>query len=64
MGVSPAFVSKIKQQYRWKLLVKCNEEEPLKLFVLYCIKKLRENDPQRKLTDIAIHLSLDPALME
>ncbi|MCL2202826.1 MAG: primosomal protein N' [Defluviitaleaceae bacterium] len=61
MGISPAFVSKIKSQFRWKLLVKCEEEEPLKQFVLYCIKKLRENDP---LAGITVHLSLNPALME
>ncbi|MCL2603745.1 MAG: primosomal protein N' [Defluviitaleaceae bacterium] len=61
MGVSPAFVSKVKQQFRWKLLVKCAEEEPLKQFVLYCIRKLRENDP---LPNIAVHLSLNPAILE
>ncbi|MCL2500782.1 MAG: primosomal protein N' [Defluviitaleaceae bacterium] len=61
MGVSPAFVSKVKQKFRWKLLVKCAEEEPLKQFVLYCIGKLRENDP---LSEITVHLSLNPAMME
>ena len=61
IGISPAFVSKIKNQFRWKLLVKCAEEEPLKLFVLYCMKKLRQNDP---LTGITVHLTLDPIMME
>jgi len=61
IGISPASVSKIKQQYRWKLLLKCTEEEPLKAFVLYCIKKLRENDP---LTGITVHLTLNPVVME
>ena len=61
IGISPAFVSKIKNLYRWKLLVKCREEEPLKAFVLYCIKKLKENDP---LTGITVHLTLDPIMME
>ena len=64
MGISPAFVSKIKHQFRWKLLVKCVEEEPLKQFVLYCIKKLRENDPNRQLAKITVQLSLNPPIME
>jgi primosomal protein N' (replication factor Y) len=61
LGVSPAFVSKVKDQFRWKMLVKCKEEEPLKQFVIYCTKKLRENDP---LAGMALHLSLNPVMME
>jgi primosomal protein N' (replication factor Y) len=61
MGISPAFVSKIKQQYRWKLLVKAENEEALKRFVLYCVRKLREND---LLNGINAQLSLNPIMME
>jgi len=61
MGISPAFVSKVKDQFRWKILCKCEEEELLKQFVLYCMKKLRENDA---LKDMTVHLSLNPAMME
>lgn len=61
IGISPAFVSKIKNQFRWKLLVKCTDDESLKKFVLYCIKKLEENDP---LTGILISLTLDPINMD
>ena len=61
IGISPAFVSKVKNLYRWKLLVKCTEEEPLKSFVLYCIKKLKENDP---LSGITVHLTLNPIVIE
>jgi len=61
IGMSPAFISKIKKQFRWKLLVKCCQEEPLKAFVLYCIKKLKENDP---LTGMTVHLTLNPIVME
>jgi primosomal protein N' (replication factor Y) len=61
IGFSPAFVSMVKKQFRWKLLVKCNEEAPLVAFVLYCIKKLRENDPLKNLT---LHLTLNPITME
>jgi len=61
LGLSPAFVSMIKKQFRWKLLVKCQEEAPLVAFVLYCIKKLRENDSLKNLTT---HLTLNPITME
>ena len=61
MGMSPAFVSKIKKLYRWKILIKHTKEESLKAFVLYCIKKLRENDP---LTGINVHLTLNPVMLE
>ncbi|MCL2387067.1 MAG: primosomal protein N' [Defluviitaleaceae bacterium] len=61
IGFSPAFVSMIKKQFRWKLLVKCREEAPLVAFVLYCIRKLRENDPLKNLTT---HLTLNPIMME
>ena len=61
LGPAPAFVSKIKKQFRWKLIVKCKEEEILKQFVLYCLGKLKENDP---LTGIGINLTLNPVSME
>lgn len=61
IGISPAFVSKIKKQFRWKLLLKCKDDEPLKAFVLYCINKLKENDP---LTGLTMHLTLNPVMME
>ena len=61
MGISPAFISKLKNQYRWKILIKATEEDALKKFVLYCIKKLKENDP---LKDILITLHLDPMMMD
>ena len=61
LGMSPAFVSKVKNQFRWKILIKCDKEEPLKAFVLYCTRKLRENDP---LTGINIHLTLNPVMLD
>jgi primosomal protein N' (replication factor Y) len=61
IGFSPAFVSKIKLQYRWKILVKCKEEAPLVAFVIYCMKKLRESDPMPNMTT---SLTLNPVSME
>lgn len=61
IGLSPAFVSMIKKQFRWKLLVKSNEEAPLVAFVLYCTKKLRQSNGLKNLT---LHLTLNPIMME
>jgi primosomal protein N' (replication factor Y) len=61
IGLSPAFVSMIKRQYRWKLLIKCADESSLVAFVLYCIKKLKENDT---LKNITAQLTLNPRIME
>ncbi|MCL2373200.1 MAG: primosomal protein N' [Defluviitaleaceae bacterium] len=61
IGMSPALVSKVKNNFRWKILIKCTMDEPLKAFVLYCIKKLKENDP---LTGLTLHLTLNPIIME
>ncbi|MCL1846194.1 MAG: primosomal protein N' [Defluviitaleaceae bacterium] len=61
MGLSPAFVSMIKKQFRWKLLVKSREEATLVAFVLYCIKKLKQSNPLKNMT---LHLTLNPIMME
>ena len=61
LGPAPAFISKIKKQFRWKLLVKCDQEEMLKRFVIYCVGKLKENDT---LAGIGVHLTFDPMAME
>ena len=61
LGPAPAFVSMIKKKFRWKLLVKCAQEDILKQFVLYCLGKLKEND---SLKGITISLTLNPTAME
>ena len=65
IGPAPAFVSRLKKQFRWRILVKCsktdNPEEILKQFVLYCLSKLKENDPLKGMT---INITLDPMILE
>jgi len=60
LGPSPAVISKVRKQYRWKIMVKCADEERLKNYVLYCVDKLRQNDA---LNGITINLTLDPVLL-
>ena len=58
LGPAPAIISKIRQNYRWKILVKCEDEEIIKKFVHYCLDKLREHED---LEGININMTLDPA---
>jgi primosomal protein N' (replication factor Y) len=60
VGPSPATVSKIKGQYRWKLIVKGQDEELLKQFVLYTIEKLDEYEKNDKIT---LNLAIDPKVI-
>jgi len=58
LGPAPAIISKIRQNYRWKILVKCRDEDILKKFVRYCLDKFEETED---LEGININLTLDPA---
>ena len=58
LGPAPAVIRKIRQNYRWKLLVKCCDEEILKKFVFYCLDKLKKNADTEGIT---MNLTLDPA---
>ena len=58
LGPAPAVISKIRHNYRWKILVKCKDEEILRKFVHYCLDKLKEHED---LDGINISLTLDPA---
>ncbi len=61
LGPAPAVISKIKKQYRWKLIVKAVDEERLKNFVIYCVDKLKEKE---ELTGINVSLTLNPVLIQ
>jgi primosomal protein N' (replication factor Y) len=39
LGPAPCYVSKVKSQYRWKLIVKGADEDLLKKYVFYCLDK-------------------------
>ncbi len=57
IGPAPAVVSKIKNQYRWKIIVKGVIERNLKNYVLYCLDKLKEGGD---LSGININITLNP----
>lgn len=60
LGPSPALISKIKNQYRWRILVKGTEEKRVKNFVLYCIEKLKDAE---ELNAVTVNLTLDPSFI-
>lgn len=57
LGPAPAKISKIKNEYRWQIIVKYEEEERLRNYVLYCVKFFEEKFKNRNLL---INLSLNP----
>lgn len=57
MGPLPAVISKIKNNYRWQIIVKAENEEKIKNYVLFCLNKLKSN---RNLDKINIGLYLNP----
>jgi primosomal protein N' (replication factor Y) len=59
VGPAPAFVSKIKKRYRWKLTLKGYDEKRLRDFMLKCVSELKNSRP---VSDININLTLDPAV--
>jgi primosomal protein N' (replication factor Y) len=58
LGPAPAIISKMRQNYRWKILVKCRDEEIIRKFVRHCLDKLKE---QEDLEGITMNLTLNPA---
>ena len=57
LGPTPAVISKINNNYRWQLMVKCENEDKLRNYVLFCLNKLQQNI---NLNNINIHLNLNP----
>ena len=56
LGPTPAILSKFRQEYRWRILIKCPEEELLRQFVVYCCEKWYA----LKKWDVLLNLTMDP----
>lgn len=63
LGPAPANIIKIKNQFRYKIIIKGNDETRLKNFVLYCVKKFKSHKyfKQKK---INIILTLNPDFIQ
>ena len=58
LGPTPAIISKIKNKYRWKIMVTYETEDRLKKFVFYCMNKLEK---AHSLKGISVNLTVNPA---
>ena len=56
LGPAPAILSKFRQEYRWRILIKCTQEELLRDFVLYCCQKWYAH----KKWDVLLNLTMNP----
>lgn len=56
LGPTPAILSKLKQEYRWRILIKCKEEERLRQFALYCCEKWQNS----KKWNVVLNLTMNP----
>lgn len=56
LGPTPAVLSKFRQEYRWRILIKCEEEEVLRQFVVFCCEKWKK----AKKWNVALHLTMNP----
>jgi primosomal protein N' len=53
----PAIISKINKKYRWRIIIKCDDEVKLKSYVLFCVDKLKNN---MKTDNVSISLTINP----
>lgn len=60
LGPSSAVISKINNNYRWQIIVKCEDEVKLRNYVIFCIEKLNKSVD---LKGIKIHLNMNPNYM-
>jgi primosomal protein N' (replication factor Y) len=61
IGPAPAFISKIKDSYRWRLIVKSEDEDKLRLFCLFCVEKLKKI---RDMSQITVSLTPNPVTIQ
>ncbi|MCL2854733.1 MAG: primosomal protein N' [Defluviitaleaceae bacterium] len=61
LGPAPCVISKMNSNYRWKLLVKCGDEEILKQFVHYCLEKLEKT---HNMDGVRANLTPNPAYIQ
>jgi len=59
-GPVPAILSKIKNKYRWRIIVKCDDRDLLMKYSFYCISKFRSI---LNTQEIQIQSDIDPLMM-
>ncbi|MDD3571231.1 MAG: primosomal protein N', partial [Lachnospiraceae bacterium] len=57
LGPSPAIISKIKDEYRWHIFIKGEQEEELRSFVRRSVEKFRAGE---KKSSVLLNIALNP----
>ncbi len=57
LGPVPAIISKINNKYRYRILIKCTDEEKIKAYVLYCVDVFSK---QKGFRGVSISIALNP----
>ena len=57
LGPAPAVISKISNKYRYRIIIKCEDEERLKAYVLYCVNIF---SAIKELKKVSISIALNP----
>ncbi len=57
---TPAIISKIKKRFRWKIIIKGNDETTLKNYVIYSVNEFKEKN---NITNVNISLNLNPNII-
>jgi primosomal protein N' (replication factor Y) len=57
LGPSPAIISKIKDEYRWRIFIKGEEEEELRKFVTESVERFRMG---AKKSSVLLNIALNP----
>ena len=59
LGPVPAVISKVKKQYRWRILIKCSDYSRLKNYGVYCLEKFRKYYKY----NIIIQIDINPTMI-
>lgn len=57
LGPSPAVISKIKDEYRWRIFIKGEDEEALRIFVTNAVERFRRMGKKR---NVLLNIDLNP----
>lgn len=57
LGPAPAVISKINNKYRYRIIIKCEDEERLKAYVLYCVNAFSSLKDFKK---VSVSIALNP----
>jgi primosomal protein N' (replication factor Y) len=58
LGPVPAVISKINNKYRYRILIKCDDEKKIKAYVCYCVDVFSK---QKGIGGVSVSIALNPS---